>query len=74
MAHFTAAQEQRAACIVCPHRCYRGELHKPCSKQDNSCNVRHLNELRRSKKYRKDILAICHWLYDDDLHYFKIKE
>ncbi|MCI8469934.1 MAG: hypothetical protein HFJ35_00205 [Clostridia bacterium] len=75
---FTAKQEQKAACLVCPHRCLRIDCNNfrnnPCQKLDATCSKKWLNDLRKSKKYRKDILAICHWLYDDDLHYFKIKE
>lgn len=72
MAHFTEKQEQHAACILCPHRCPR--LYRPaCKKQDGSCDTYWVNNLRKSKKYHKQILVLCHWLYDEDLDYFKIK-
>jgi len=74
MAQFTVAQERNAACILCPNRRYYGTKNIPCNKQNGTCNKKHLDQIRFSKKFRKDILSICHWLYDDDLHYFKIKD
>lgn len=74
MANFTAEQERHAACILCPHRSPNSIHTNPCKKQNCGCTIKQMNDLRRSKKYRKSILAICHWLYDKDLHYFKIKE
>lgn len=75
MAHFTAAQERKAACLLCPRRCIslNGKT-KPCKKKDNSCSINWQNSLRKSSKYHKDILVLCHYLFDDDLHYFKIED
>lgn len=74
MAHFTAEQERKAACLICPHRSPIALKTRPCSRKDCSCSIKWLNNLRKSKKFRTDILAICHYLYDEDLHYFKIKD
>lgn len=72
MAHFTTKQEQQAACIICPQK-YKTT--KYCCKRERcGCSIHYQNDLRRSKKFRKEILAICHFLHDNDLHYFKIKE
>lgn len=70
---FLAKQEQKAACLICPHRRPADYRQNACKKLNATCSTHWLNLLRKSK-YRKDILAICHWLYDEDLHYFKIKE
>lgn len=74
MAHFTAEQERKAACILCPHRCAKPNGHAPCKKKNNGCSINWQNSLRKSSKYHKDILVLCHYLFDDDLHYFKIED
>lgn len=72
MAQFTVAQERQAACIVCPQK-YK--TNKYCCKRERcSCSIHYQDDLRRSKKFRKEILSICHFLHDDTLKYFKIKD
>lgn len=70
MAHFSAQQERTAACVICPQR------YKKCGARcrKKNCSVEYQNNLRKSKKLRKEILVVCHWLYDDTLRYFKIKD
>lgn len=75
MSHFTAEQERKAACLICPNRFSKNYASNPCKKRkDGNCSVNWQNCLRKSPKYRKEILSICHWLYDEDLRYFKIKD
>lgn len=68
MSHFSAQQERTAVCLICPQR-YKKQFR--CRKKN--CSVKYQNNLRKSKKFHKEILEICHWLYDDTLRYFKIK-
>lgn len=69
MSHFTVNQERHAACLCCPH-C--AEMPFPCRKE--ICSLRHQDTMRQGQKRRKQILAVCHWLYDENLSYFRIKE
>lgn len=74
MAHFTAEQERKAACLICPNRYPNAPINKPCTQKNCSCSIKWQDHIRKSKKFRVEILAVCHWLYDEDLSYFKIED
>lgn len=63
---FSVNQERYSACLVCPSRC------GPCRK--TNCSPTFLDNLRKSRNFHEQILSVCHWLYDDDLSYFKIRD